>query len=258
MRAGLWAIGIAAATALFAAPAGAGGRDNSFFGAGTFFGNVADSAAATQVFRFYNGSRFAGTARVVLYDAGTGAMIATWTSTSIPAGGAVEVSAAAVKTGATPALTAGQSTAALNFAATASFRGTVRQITRTTGAVINQSDCGTPVGVLSYVEGPGFPGVSAAVKLLNPGLRAGTVTLSLRNAGTGAELGRWTSPSVPPHGSTIVSVSSMAAAATPIVPATTTALTIVPVSATTGFGLEHLAAVTASGAVSNLTDACPI
>ena len=258
MRAHLLAVGIAASMALFAAPAGAGGRDGGFFGAGTFFGNVSDSAAATQVFRFYNGSRFAGTARMVLYDAATGAMIATWTSASIPSGGAVEVSAATIASAATPALTPAQRSAAFNANATASFRGTVRQITRTTGAVINQTDCGTPVGVLSYVEGPGFPGVTAAVKLLNPGFRAGTVTLSLRNAATGAELGRWTSPTVQPHGSTIVSVNSMAAAATPVVPASTTALTIVPVAATTGLGLEHLAAVTASGAVANLTDACPV
>lgn len=258
MRRLILAVGLAAAILLSATQAGAGGREGSFFGAGTFFGNVADSTVATQVFRFYNGSRLAGAVRMVLYDAATGTMTATWTSASIPSGGAIEVSAAAIASAATPALTPAQRSAAFNASATASFRGTVRQITRTAGAVINQTDCGTAVGVLSYVEGPGFPGVTAAVKLLNPGFRAGAVTLSLRNAATGAELGRWTSPTVQPHGSTIVSVNSMAAAATPVVPATTTALTIVPVAATTGLGLEHLAAVTASGAVTNLTDACPI
>lgn len=239
----------AAVLSMLAAPAGAGGR-----GSATFFGNIQDSAGAVQVFRFYNGSRFAGTASMALYNAATGTSLGTWTSPSIPPGGAMEISAA----GLFAAITLPAGTGAFNAFASASFRGTVRQITRTSAAVINQTDCGTPVGSLSYVEGPGFPGVTAAVKILNPGFRAGTVTFSLRNAATGAELGRWTSAAISPRASAIVSVASMAAQATPVVPATTQALTIVPVAATTSFGLEHLASITGSSVVSNLTDACPI
>lgn len=239
----------AAALMMLAPPAGAGG-----FGSATFFGNVQDTAGATQVFRFYNGSRFAGTATMALYNAASGTSLGTWTSPSIPPGGALEVSAA----GLFAAITVPAGTGAFNATASASFRGTVRHITRTAGAIINQTDCGRPVASLSYVEGPGFPGVTAAVKILNPGFRAGTVTFSLRNATTGAELGRWTSAQVAPRASTIVSVGTMAAQATPVVPATTNALTIVPIAATAAFGLEHLASVTGSSVVSNLTDACPI
>lgn len=239
----------AAALMMLAAPAGAGGR-----GSATFFGNVQDTTGTTQVFRFYNGSRFAGTATMALYNASSGTSLGTWTSPSIPPGGALEISAA----GLFAAITVPAGTGAFNATASASFRGTVRHITRTPGAIINQTDCGTPVGSLTYVEGPGFPGVTAAVKILNPGFRAGTVTFSLRNAATGAELGRWTSASVAPRASAIVSVGTMAAQATPAVPATTTALNILPIAATTGLGLEHLASVTGSSVVSNLTDACPI
>lgn len=250
MRFGLLAAGTAVMV-LLAAPAGAHRLDSP--GAGTFFGNIVDSVAASQVFRFYNGSRFAGTASMRLYDAATGTSLGTWTSPSIPSGGAIEVSASSLF--AAIAVPAG--TGAFNAFASASFRGTVRQITRTSTAIINQTDCGTPVSVLSYVEGPGFPGVTAAVKILNPGLHAGTVTFSLRNAATGAELGRWTSASIAPRASAVVGVAAMAAQATPVVPATTTALTIVPIAATAPFGLEHLAAVT-GGPPANLTDACPV
>lgn len=242
-------VAAAAVMSMLAAPAGAGGWGNA-----TFFGNIQDSTSVTQLFRFYNGSRFAGTATMALYNAATGTSLGTWTSPSIPPGGAIEISAS----GLFAAITVPAGTGAFNAVASASFRGTVRQITRTSTAVLNQTDCGTPVASLSYVEGPGFPGVTAAVKIMNPGLRAGTVTFSLRNAGTGAELGRWTSASVSPRASVIVSVASMASQATPVVPATTQALTIVPVAATSNFGLEHLASITGSSVVSNLTDACTI
>mgnify|MGYP006273979903 CR=1 FL=1 len=66
-----------AALTMLAAPAGAGG-----FGSATFFGNVQDTTGATQVFRFYNGSRFAGTAIMTLYSASTGTSLGTWSRTN--------------------------------------------------------------------------------------------------------------------------------------------------------------------------------
>lgn len=225
-------------------------------GPGTFFAGVADTAAATQVFRFANAGRTAGTVTATLYDAAAGTSLGVWTSASIPAGAAIEVTAARIATEATPVLTAAQRAATLNIATAATFRGTVQQLSKTATAIVNQSDCGAGGNSLGYVEGPGFVGATGAVRFVNASGTAGTITLSLRDAATGTVLGTYTSASVPAKGAATVTAAAMAAAATPAVPATTAALSIVPSAATARIEIEHLATVTASAVVSNLSTAC--
>ncbi len=140
----------------------------------------------------------------------------------------------------------------------ATFRGTAQEITRAAGAVINQSDCGAGGNTLGYVEGPGFAGATGAVRIVNAGAAAGTITLSLRDAATGTELGTWTSASVPAHGAVTMTAAAIAAAVTPVVPDSTTALNVVPTAATARLEIEHLATAAASTAVSNLSAACGI
>jgi hypothetical protein len=232
-----------------------GGMDNRL-GPSVVFASVLSNSANTQVFRFFNTNRAAGAVTAKLYDAAAGTSLGAWTSASIPAGAAIEVSAATIAAGATPALTAAEQAAALNIAVTAAFRGTVQQITRTAGAIINQSDCGAGGGILSYVEGPGFTGVTGAVRMVNVGTAAGTITLSLRDAATGTALGAWTSASVPAHGAVTVTSAVIAAAATPVVPAATAALNIVPTAATARIEIEHVSSLTAGTSVANLSAAC--
>lgn len=227
-------------------------------GPGLFFPGVADNTATTQVFRFFNAGRTAGTVTATIYDTAAGTSLGAWASGSIAAGAAIEVTAARIASEATPVLTAAQRAAALNLAVTASFRGTAQQISRTASAIINQSDCGAGGNTLGYVEGPAFSGVTGAVRFVNAGATAGTITLSLRDAATGTELGKYTSATVPAHGAVTVTTAAAAAAATPVVPASTTALTIVPTAATARIELEHLATVTASTTASNLSTACGI
>lgn len=193
-----------------------------------------------------------------LYDAAGGASIGTWTSASLPAGAAIEVTAARIAAEATPALTATQRAAALNIATVATFRGTAQLLSKTATVIVNQSDCGAGGNMLGYVEGPGFTGATGAVRFVNASSTAGTITLSLRDAATGTELGKYTSASVPVKGAVTVTAAAMAAAATPVVPASTVALSIVPTAATARIEIEHLATVTASSTVSNLSTACGI
>ncbi len=226
-------------------------------GPAVLYAGVANNAATTQVFRFANGGKSAGTVSAKLYDAAAGTSLGVWTSASIPAGAAIEVTAATIAAGATPALSAAQQAAALTVSVTATFRGTVQQLSKTAAALINQGSCGIGGG-LAYVEGPGFSGASGAVRLVNAGSTAGTITLSLRNAATGTELGKYTSASLPAKGSVTLTTTALAAAASPAVPASTVALSIVPTAATARIGLEHLATVTGSTTVSNLTAGCGI
>lgn len=225
-------------------------------GPSVFFPGVINNAATTQVFRFASGARVAGTVSAKLYDA-AGASLGTWTSASIPAGGAIEVTATQIITGVTPALTASQQASVASYAVSATVRGSVQQLSKTATAIVNQSHCGGGSG-LGYVEGPAFTGATGAVRLSNGGSTAGTITLSLRSAATGVELGKYTSASVPAKGTVTVTTSAMAAAATPVVPASTTALTIVPTGFTARIGIEHVAMATGSTTLTNLSAACGI
>ncbi len=226
-------------------------------GPASLFAGVVNNAATTQVFRFANGGKSAGTVSATVYDAAAGTSLGVWTSASIPAGAAIEVTASQIAAGAAPALTAAQQAAALNLAVTATFRGTAQLLSKTTSALINQSACGGGGG-LAYVEGPGFSGASGAVRLVNTGSAAGTITLSLRSAATGAEIGKYTSASIPAKSAVTLTTTALAAAASPAVPASTVALSIVPTAATARIGLEHLATVTGSTTVTNLTAGCGI
>lgn len=225
-------------------------------GPSVFFPGIVNNSATTQVFRFASGARVAGTVTAQLYDA-AGASLGTWTSASIPAGAAIEVTATQIAAGSTPALTTAQQAAAISYSLSATVRGSVQQLSKTASVIVNQTGC-FGGGGLSYVEGPGFTGATGAVRLTNGGSSAGTITLSLRNAATGAELGKYTSASVPAKGFVTVTASAMAAAAVPVVPASTVALSIVPTAATARISVAHLATVTASTTATNLSAACGI
>src|SRR6185295_9840841 len=157
-----------------------------------------------------------------------------------------------IASGATPALTTAQQSGALSFSVNATVRGSIQQLSKTATVIVNQSGC-FGGGGLGYVEGPGFTGATGAVRLTNGGSTAGTITLSLRSAATGTELGKYTSASVPSKGTVTVTTSAMAAAATPVVSASTVALSIVPTAATARISVAHLATVTASTTATNLS-----
>lgn len=227
-------------------------------GPGAFFAGVADTSAATQIFRFANAGRAAGAVTATVYDAAAGTSLGTWTSAAIPAGAAIEVTAARIADETTPALTATQRAAALNISVAAAFRGTAQLLSKTASVIVSQSDCGAGGNALGYVEGPGFAGAAGAVRFVNASSTAGTITLSLRDAATGTELGKYTSATVPVKGAVTVTTTAMAAAATPVVPASTVALSIVPTAATARIEIEHLATVTASAVAANLSTACGI
>ena len=60
---------------------------------GTFLAGLGGAAADTSVLRFTNGGDGAGTISLTLYDAAAGTQLATWTSASIPAHAALQVTA---------------------------------------------------------------------------------------------------------------------------------------------------------------------
>ncbi len=214
-------------------------------------------AAATLVFT--NTGASAGTATVTLFDADTGASLGTWTSPSLPSFGSLPVSVGTVLAAATPVLTTSQIGGLINAQVSASFKGEVQMVATSAGGISDLTACGrrlTSVGrVLGNVAGPGNTLFADGVRIVNGGTAANHIVLTVHNAVDGTALGTWTSPDVAAHGSLTVSAAAIAAAATPVVGATTTWLTL---SADQGGGLslQHLSMLKGATGVTDLSSAC--
>ena len=225
---------------------------------GTFVAGLGGAAPDTSILRVSNNSSAAGTVAFTLYDAATGAQEGAFTSASIPAHGAIQITATQIIAGATPTLTATQKAAVFNAVATASFHGgSIQQLSRTSASLSTINGCPSgDAGAYGYFEGPGFTGLTGVLRLINSGSAASTVTLAIRDAATGTQIATWKSPSVPAKGLYAITSTALAAAATPPVPAATVALMLAP----TGFGgrltSQHLAMVTGTTALADLGDAC--
>ena len=226
------------------------------FGAATFLPALGGANASSTLLRFVNAGSTAGTVTLTLYDAGTGAQVAAYKSASIPSAAGLQVTLSQVISGATPTLGSSDQTRVYNVAATATFHGTVQALLNTGSAIVNQVACGVGGRFLGYVEGPGFTNVTGAIRLSNPTTTAGTATFSIRDAATGTVLGTYTSASVPAHGTVTVSTAALAAASTPVIPASTAALNIVQTAETARLNVAHLATVTGQTVASHLTPAC--
>lgn len=224
-----------------------------------FAGVVAGSGASSRVLRFINAGTQAGTATVTLFSSATGAELGSWTSASIAAHGAAQITVSDVLAQAQPSLSTTQLSGLVDLQIATGFRGVVQQISG--GGAVNLSACGRRLVDQSGVMGVDGPAgsVASGVRLVNDGAQAKSTTLHLYGV-DGVSLGTWTSPSVPVNGSTVVSIPTIAAAATPTpVAATTAALVITQDNESAGSGgglrLEHVV-VGSDGAVSDLTAAC--
>lgn len=227
---------------------------------GATFAGVVAGGNSTMSLRITNRGPRAGTATVTLVNAATGAVLSTWTSGAIPLFGAIQTSIAAIAAASTPTLTAAQIATPMNLRVSTTFAPATQLIAvnSPSGTLTNLSACGGFLfehqNLLGYVEGPGTVGATGAVRIVNTGAsRTSHTQLTLYNAATGASLGTWTTPDVPPNGSVTVSTATIAAAATPVIPATTAAMTVLAVPVR-GLRLEHV--VMAGGALTDMTSAC--
>jgi hypothetical protein len=222
-----------------------------------FAGITPSATTMTTSLQFVNVGKDAGTAIVTVFDSASGTELATWTSASVPSFGSLQVSSAEVVGAATPALTTSQ-TGPFDFEVTGTIKGNVQLIGVVAGLPVNLSDCGDDVRgrLLGSVAGPGNMAFADAIGIVNDGDQAATVTLTLYDGTSGSQLGVWTSPSVPPHGSLTTAVSAIAVAANPIVPATTTLLTITAADEDRRLVLQHLSQPESGGAVTDVTLAC--
>lgn len=208
---------------------------------------------------FTNTGPQAGTATVTLFAADTGASLGTWTSPSLPSFGSAQVSVGTVLAAATPVLTTSQIGGLINAQVSASFKGDVQMVAMSAEGISDLTACGRrleSVGrVLGNVAGPGNALLADGVRIVNGGTAADHIVLTVHDAVDGTTLGTWTSPDVAAHGSFTVSATAIAAAATPVVGATTAWLTL---SGDHGgvLSLQHLSMLKGATSITDLSAVC--
>ncbi|MEQ9446077.1 MAG: hypothetical protein RJS98_10965 [Rhodospirillaceae bacterium] len=238
--------------------------DASSYSENRFLSGLGGSGASVTVLRFSNTDSTSGTVSLTLYNATLGNELATWTSGVIPPRGSIEVTTTQIATAALPALSPSEIASAYNARASATFEGTVQEISLSNGEVANQSGCGEREDQLGFVEGPGYAGLQGFIRVVNQSATAGSVTLALFDAANGDQLGTWTSSSVPANAAITISTSSIAAAAEPPIPETVTVISVTMLEdeliyhGDSEFQLEHLAVATGGATFANLSAACEI
>jgi len=211
------------------------------------------------VLRVTNRGPRAGTATVVFVSAANGATLGRWTSSSIPVFASVQSSIASIAALMTPALTPAQLAAPMNVLVSTTFAPATQLLAfnGTTGGIANLTACGgnlfEDIYLLGYVEGPGAVGPTAAVRMVNTSSRTLSARLTLYNSGSGVSLGTWNSQDIPPGASITMSAAAIAAAATPAIPASMPAMTVLALPVR-GLRLEHV--VMSNGMLTDLTSAC--
>lgn len=97
------------------------------------------------------------------------------------------------------------------------------------------------------------PGAQSFIRLHNGGSAAGTVTLSVRHGVSGAMLGSWTSPSLPPRASLQVGVAAIEAGATPAITAAGSTPYVIEIRSGIDGAVQHVAWDATAGTLENMT-----
>ena len=208
--------------------------------------------AYDSMLRFSNFGTTAGMASVSVIDATTGDEIATFESGEVASMGAIEIPFVDVLGDADVPVDEEDNPVPMTAIVSGDFSGHVQHLAwfAGPGVLSDVTACGaleTPDQALGYMAGPGREDVAGMVRVINSSPTAGDVTLVLRDAATGAELGEWTSPEIASLGAWDGSVSMIAGEAGIAEDQMALTLSIAPPPA--GFDLSYL-----EGAGSSLTD----
>lgn len=244
---------ITAALALTASPAAAQMES------GLVMPGLSTGPAVESYLRFSNSDGAAHSASVMLHDANTGEMLATWTSPSIPAGGTLESSIAGILSTSEPRL----SQTALSPTLVVSISGLVGHVQHAakiaaSGTWTNLTSCGMlmmadPLS-LPFVSGPGRTDLVGFVRITNGAASALALDITFTDNAGGASL--WRSPTVPAMGSVVVAMTTIAQQAAPAISVNATSLVATAGSAPGGVSLSYLEALAGSTSFGDFSGAC--
>lgn len=181
------------------------------------------SGQGESMLRFYNPSAATGNVRIAVRDGDTGAYLGDWTSPPIPSQAALQFTAKSILANTTrngfPVVP--ELRAYLNLEVVSSFKGSTQHVlyNEQARALVNLTNCGTTPSTdtakhLMNVHSSAFAAFPSRVRVVNTGVAPAQAKLSFYNAGTGAKIFEWTTPSIPSAATHEVSVPSIEARVT--------------------------------------------
>ena len=210
--------------------------------------------------RFYNASNSSGTVDVTLADYATGAVLATWTSPSLPSHSSKQFSIDEVEKNANASFT---KSLVYSISVRPSFTGSFQNILwrKVDATLSNLSTCETPATdqtTLMNVHSSLLSGYPSAVIIHNTSTTNISLSLAIYHQITGQRLGTYSTGQIPANGQLILSVPTIEAGAG-ISPSSSSAYHYNIKSNTTFTGyLQHLLNNQAAGVTTDMTEACAL
>jgi hypothetical protein len=178
------------------------GTDNTVFNQVV---SSSDASAGLAFLRILNNSASAGIVSINLLDPATGTVLGTWTSGSIAANAAPQISISTLENNAVPA--SGQTITSptrsgYNLQFQSSFPANVQYVLwgNTAGVIANLTSCSQPVvannGMAMDVYASNISSYVSHIRITNTGSVANTATLAFYDANSGTQIATWTSPSI--------------------------------------------------------------
>jgi hypothetical protein len=180
-------------------------------GSGALTTVLASGSPAGRTFlRLFNDSAVAGEVTLIVRHASTGAVLGSWTSPSLPSRSSRQFDITEIESATSPPIAPGTvSSYAMEFRAatpgsTAGFSGGIQHVlwNPTLGLLENMSHCSGAVladpRTLINVHAGRIATYPSTVRIYNAGAGAQPAVLTILDAVSGAVLGSWTSPPIPP------------------------------------------------------------
>ena len=216
---------------------------------------------AISYLRFFNTGSAAGSVVVNLFNAASGEKLAQWQSPSIAANATLQIPVSTIE-----AVAGGAMNKPIFYAVSVvpSITGTFQHIVyrSSPGSFANLSSCDTGLttnaGKLAHVHSSvlddSYP---STVIFYNSGAASAVVSAGLFNARTGARLGTFTTPSIPPGTQAAFDARTIETVAR-FTPTTSIKEYTVKVESTFTGTVQHIVNNQDAGALADMTPACPI
>ncbi len=236
-----------------ASPSVSGLRVPSIFGSA--------QAGSQSYIRLFNPTANAGTVQLTLADVNTGEGLGVWTSPSIPPTSELQFSISSIERSASPPISP---RSYYSISARPTFDGYFQNVLWNSGngSLTNLTSCATKVtadptvlvGVHSSLLQAGYP---SYVVVHNTGLTAANVTLGIYDAGTGAKLGTYVTPTISANGQHIQTMTNIEGRASPPIRPTSAMYHYIVRAETQLDGeLQHFVFNASSGVITDISYYC--
>jgi subtilisin family serine protease len=234
------------------------------------FNNLVSSnapALGVSFLRIFNNSNAVGTVTATMRDSTTGAVLGTWTSSSIPAQASPQIALKTIEINATPANNqpiASNDSIYYNLELTSTFPGYLQHVLLArAGIFANLSSCAggftEDSSVALNVHSSALLNYNSRLRIVNTSTVNDYAVLKIYNNDTGAEIAQWKSPDIAAGATLEITSLQLEAQVDALRPATINSLMQYNVRLANLNGyLQHLVENSAAGALLDMSSKCDL